>query len=50
MEKYCAFFTLGPSDLLTTFTYVLMDNFCSCFFVFHKNLLDFQENNFCNAI
>ena len=25
------FFTLRPSDLITTLTYVLMDNFCPCF-------------------
>ena len=25
------FFTLKPSDLITTFTYVLMDIFCPCF-------------------
>ena len=25
------FFTLIPSDLKTTLTYVLLDNFCSCF-------------------
>ena len=30
MEKFCDFFTLRPSDLITTLTYVLMDNFCPC--------------------
>ena len=25
------FFTFRPSDLFTTLTYVLMDNFCPCF-------------------
>ena len=31
-EKLCDFFTLRPSDLNTTLTYVLMDNFCPfCF-------------------
>ena len=31
MEKFCDFFTLRPSDLNITLTYVLMDNFCPCF-------------------
>ena len=31
MEKFCDFFTLRPSDLITTLTYVLKDNFCPCF-------------------
>ena len=31
MEKIRDFFTLRPSDLNTTLTYVLMDNFCLCF-------------------
>ena len=30
MEKFCDLFTLRPSDLITTLTYVLMDNFCPC--------------------
>ena len=30
MEKFYEVFTLGPSDLITTLTYVLLDNFCSC--------------------
>ena len=30
MEKLCDFFTLVPSDLNITLTYVLMDNFCPC--------------------
>ena len=34
MEKLCDFFTLQPSDLIKTLTYVLMDNFCSCFTLF----------------
>ena len=34
IEKFCYFFTLRPSDLNTTLTYVLMDNFCPCF---HKS-------------
>ena len=32
IEQYCDFFTLRPSDLNKTWTYVLMDNFCPCFF------------------
>ena len=31
MEKLCDFFTLRPYDLITTLTYVLMDNFLSLF-------------------
>ena len=30
------FFLLKPCDLMTTLTYVLMDNFCPCFFSFCK--------------
>ena len=30
MEKFCDLFT---SDLITTLTYVLMDNFCPCFVI-----------------
>ena len=30
MKKFCDLFTLRPSDLITTLTYVLMDNFCPC--------------------
>ena len=30
MEKIRVFFTLRPSDLNTTLTYVDMDNFCPC--------------------
>ena len=30
MEKFCDFFTLWTSDLSTTLTYVLMDNFSPC--------------------
>ena len=32
MEKFCDLFILRPSDLITTLTYVLMDNFCPCFY------------------
>ena len=31
IEKFCDFFTLRTSDLITPLTYVLMDNFCPCF-------------------
>ena len=31
IEKFCDFFTLRPSGLITTLTYILMDNFCPCF-------------------
>ena len=31
MEKFSDFFTLGPSRLITIFTYVLIRNFCPCF-------------------
>ena len=34
MEKFGDFFTLRPFDLITTLTYVLMDNFCPCFSLF----------------
>ena len=27
------FFTLRPSDLIITLTYVVMDNFCPCFLI-----------------
>ena len=27
---FCDFFTLRPSDLITTLTYFLMDNICPC--------------------
>ena len=32
MEKFCDFSTLRPSGLNTTLTYVLVHNFCPCFF------------------
>ena len=28
------FFTLRPSDLIATLTYILMDIFCPCFLIF----------------
>ena len=33
MEKFWDFFTLRPSDLITTLTYVLKDNFCPCLII-----------------
>ena len=30
-RSFAIFFALGPFDLSTTLTYVLMDNFCPCF-------------------
>ena len=30
MKKFCDFFTLRPSDLITNLTYVLLDNSCPC--------------------
>ena len=35
------FFTLRPSDLITTLTYVLKDNFCPCF-VYTYDLLSYS--------
>ena len=42
------FFTLRPSDLITILTYVLMDNFCPCFFSsqYPKRFLWFLSPNF----
>ena len=40
MEKLWDFFTLIPSDLITTLTYVIMDNLCPCFifnFTFYQS-------------
>ena len=36
------FFTLRPSDLITTLTYVLMDNFCPC--LYNTSMFDFIHN------
>ena len=33
LERLCVSLTFRPSDLITTLTYILMDNFCTCFFV-----------------
>ena len=38
MKKDCAFSTLRPSDLITTLTYVLMDNLCPCLVKFSTSL------------
>ena len=35
MENFCNLFTLRPSDLNTTLTYFLMDNFCPCLFIIY---------------
>ena len=32
-KSFVIFFTLRPSDLITTLTYVLVDNFCPCFII-----------------
>ena len=37
MEKFCDLFTLRPSDLIITLTYVLMDNFCPRFRILMEN-------------
>ena len=36
MEKCYYFFTLRPSDLNTTWTYALMDNFCPYLYHAHQ--------------
>ena len=38
MEKFCDLFTLRPSDLITTLTDVLMENFCPCFSNYRHHL------------
>ena len=35
MKKFCYFFTLRPSDLNTTWTFALMDNFFPCLYHAH---------------
>ena len=37
------FFIFKPYDLITTLTYVLMDNFCPCFMLNHTNLYKIDE-------
>ena len=44
MEKFCDIFTFRLFDLFTTLTYILMDNFCSCFFT-HCILYQFNVIN-----
>ena len=34
IRSFVIFFTLQPSDLITTLSYILMDNFCPCFSYF----------------
>ena len=38
MENFCDFNTVRPFDLITTFTYVLMDNFCPSYLYFSGSL------------
>ena len=38
-RSFVFFFTLRPSDLNTTLTYVIMDNFCPCFNIYFKILI-----------
>ena len=37
MEKFCDIFTLRPSDLITTLTYVLMFKYCPCFLDYFRS-------------
>ena len=46
MEKFCDFFTLRPSNLNTTLTCVLMDNFCPSFLRIQIILCIFCLNQF----
>ena len=32
MVRFSVYFTFRPSDLITTLTYVLVDNFCLCLY------------------
>ena len=36
MEEFVISFTVRPSDLNTTLTYLIMDNFCLCFLTAKK--------------
>ena len=38
MERLRDFFTFTTMDLVTNFTYILMDNFCPCFY----SIISFQ--------
>ena len=40
MEKFCYFFTVRPSELITTLTNILIDNFYTLFFFAACNLKD----------
>ena len=31
MDRFCDFLSFRPFDLITTLTYILMDNICPCF-------------------
>ena len=37
-KKFCDCVTLRPPDLITTLTYVRMDNICPCFLLLIENL------------
>ena len=39
LKSFVIVFTLRPSDLNPTLTYVLMDNFCPCFIEETENIL-----------
>ena len=41
----CDFFTLRPSDLITTLTYVLIDNFCPCLLT-NLNFIKFRYKTY----
>ena len=43
IEKFFHFFTLRPSDLITTFIYALMYNFCPYFFVIPAYMYNYQK-------
>ena len=43
IEKFFDFFTLRPSDPITTFIYALMYNFCPYFFVIPAYMYNYQK-------
>ena len=49
MEKFLFFVNLRPSDLNTTLTYVLMDNFCPCFIMILVMFLNWSKRNVHNV-
>ena len=49
MAKFCDFTTLRPSDLITTLTYVLMDNFYPCFSVSDMKKLPYRVTDIDNG-